>query len=384
MTQQIGSQDLKIGYGDHVVLEDINFQLERGQILCLMGPNGSGKSTLIKTLIHQQKKLGGKIYLEEKEMESLKNIERASKMSAVLTERLSLDLMTAEEIVATGRFPYTNFLGKLEEEDFQAIDQALDMVKAQAIKDRPFSQLSDGQKQRIMLARAICQGADIMILDEPTSFLDVRYKIEILGILKNLSRQMNKTLILSLHEIDLISKIADQVLQINGDQTYSYGSPDQVLKDQAIKAAFSIKEGSYSSLLGNIELEAPKGEAKVFVVGGCGRGIKTYRRLNKEGVAFYAGILFENDLDLAVARPLAKKTLVEKAFRDISQDTIQRAKDLIDQVDYVLDVGADFVGANRGNQALLDYSLKKAKKLIFLKERPGYGASSSYQLEDLL
>lgn len=383
MKRQISSKDLTVGYGKNIVLGNINFTLEKGEILCLMGPNGSGKSTVIKTIIKQIKKLGGQIYLADKEIEKYKDVERATHISTVLTERINPELMTVEEVIATARFPYTNYLGKLEADDYAAIDQAINMVNGEDLRYKIFTELSDGQKQRVMLARAICQEAEIMILDEPTSFLDVRYKIEILGILKKLANQMDKTIIISLHEIDLIPKIADKIIQINGENSYSYGPPEEILNDKAIKNAFSIEAGSYSSLIGNIELETCSKKANTFVIGGCGKGISIYRKLNKNNLSFYSGILFENDLDTVVSLPLALDTIISRPFEEIAEEKIQKAKNLIDKVEFVIDCGADFVGSNIKNKDLLAYALKKNKKVIFIKARAEYEGVESYKIGDI-
>jgi len=163
-------KQLDVGYGNSVIVGNVEIELQHGQILCLMGPNGSGKSTIIKTITQHIKKLGGKVFIGEEDIEKLSNIEQAKKMSVVLTDRINPHLMTAEEIVATGRYPHTNKFGKMTEADYIAVDDAIKIVDGEVLKHKEFLSLSDGEKQRIMIARAICQEADLIILDEPTSF----------------------------------------------------------------------------------------------------------------------------------------------------------------------------------------------------------------------
>lgn len=369
MKPQIKADSLNVGYGNRIVLGNVVFELKNGEILCLMGPNGSGKSTIIKTVSQHIKKLGGKVYIEGVDLDSLEPKEKAKHMSVVLTERINPELMTVEDVIASGRYPYTDYLGKLEDRDFESINKAIEIVNAEKIRNKLFTELSDGQKQRVMLAKAICQEADLMILDEPTSFLDVRYKIEILGILRKLASDMHKSIILSLHEIDLIPKVADKVLQINGENDYSYGLPEDIISDTSVSEAFKINKGSYSSLIGNIEMEKCTDNPQVFVIGGCGSGVNVYRALNKRKTPFNAGILFDNDIDLVVANVLACETIVEEAFCEISDKKLEEAKRMIKNSKVVIDTGAKFIGNNIKNRTLLEYAKSIDKEIISLTKR---------------
>ncbi len=369
MTLSIKVSSLDVGYGEKLILGDINFELKKGEILCLMGPNGSGKSTIIKTITEHIKKLGGKIFIDGKDIDTLDQKEKAKHLSVVLTERINPELMTVEDVISSGRYPYTGYLGKLEDKDYKAIDEAIEIVNAESLRNMYFSELSDGQKQRVMLAKAICQEAEVMILDEPTSYLDVRYKIEILGILRQLASQMGKTIILSLHEIDLIPKIADKVLQINGGNDYSYGSPEEIINDNSVTTAFKINRGSYSSLIGNIEMEKCITTPEVFVIGGCGSGVNIYRELNKKKIPFNAGIIFNNDIDLVVASVLACEVITEEAFKDISNDKIKIAEQKIEDSKLIIDSGSEFTGNNRRNRELLEFAISLNKKVVSLTNR---------------
>lgn len=198
------TRDLRVGYGQKTVVRDIDVDLRKGEILCLLGPNGCGKSTILKTIIDHIRRLGGSITVLGKDINQLSLKDRAKEMSIVLTEKIAPDTMSAEEVVAMGRYPYTNYFGKLTERDWQIIDEAIDIVDGQGLRYKEFKSLSDGEKQRIMIARAICQQADIMVLDEPTSYLDIRFKVDLLNVLARLSLEKKKTIIMSLHEIDLV------------------------------------------------------------------------------------------------------------------------------------------------------------------------------------
>lgn len=369
------AENLKVGYQKKVVIDNIEISLNKGEILCLLGPNGCGKSTIIKTITDYIKSLGGTISIVGKSVNSLSNKERAKEISVVLTERIQSEMMSAEDIVATGRYPHTNFFGKITSEDKKIIDDAIDMVNGKSLKNKDFLSLSDGEKQRIMIARAICQESDVMILDEPTSFLDVRYKIEILNILKNLAIKQKKTIILSLHEIDLISKIADKVMLIKDNGIYKYGFPENIITDESIKEAYNINQGSFNVVVGNIELFKNTNFPKVFVLGGGGTATKIYRVLNKKDIGFYSGVLFKSDLDYAVSISLAYDTVTELDFIEISDEKIEKAKEYITKSSILIDAGANFVGINSKNVELIKFSQTNNIPILSFRNKNNFNNS---------
>ncbi len=363
----IKTDSLKVGYSKKIVVDNVSFTLNSGEILCVLGPNGCGKSTLIKSIIDQIKSLDGKISILGEDLHNLSPKEKAKKLSAVLTERPAPDLMTAYELVATGRYPHTNYLGNITKEDEKIIEESISLVNGEKLADKEITELSDGERQRIMIARAICQESDIMVLDEPTSYLDIRYKIELLDILKKLALEKNKTIILSLHEIELVSKIADHVMLIDEGHVFAFGSPATVINDANIQKVYNIEYGSYNSLLGSIELPKNSDVPKVYVIGGNSTGVDIYRALNKDGINFYSGILFENDLDFEVSKNLALKTLWQKPFIEISDDLIKQGMELIDTVGIIVDCAPQYIGINKKNSELLNYAIKKEKLILSLE-----------------
>ena len=207
---------LSVGYGGKPLIHDVEIRLRRGEILTLIGPNGAGKSTILKTITRHLTPIAGTVYIEGTDASALRAGDMARQLSVVLTERIRPEMMTCYDVVATGRYPYTGRFGALSRRDREIIGQCLDRVHAQDIAQQEFTRVSDGQRQRILLARALCQEPEIIVLDEPTSFLDIRHKIELLNILLEMSREKHIAVILSLHEIDLAEKIADQVMCVKG------------------------------------------------------------------------------------------------------------------------------------------------------------------------
>lgn len=271
-----------------------------------------------------------------------------------MTDRIKTELMTCHDIVATGRYPYTGRLGILTQEDECLVEEAMQAVHAQELGNRDFNAISDGQKQRVLLARAICQDPDVIVLDEPTSFLDVKYKLELLSILERMARQKKITVIMSLHEIDLAQKISDKIICVKGEKISHYGSPEEVFTEEIIRELYGINNGYFDPLFGSIELPAPEGEPEVFVISSGGTGIPVYRRLQKEHIPFAAGILYENDMDYRLARLLAAEVITEEPFEEIREETLQKAFETIGKCKRVINAGVKIGTWNIGIERLLE------------------------------
>ncbi len=322
--------DLTIGYHKVPVIRNISLEVRKGEIIALIGPNGAGKSTLMKTIARELPPISGSIYLEGRDMQTISYRELSKKLAVILTERIKVDLTTCRDIVATGRYPYTGRLGVLTHEDEAVVDAAMETVHALDLSDRDFNAISDGQRQRILLARAICQEPEMILLDEPTSFLDVRHKLDLLSILTRMARKKNITVIMSLHEIDLAEKVADRILTVKGDTQFGYGAPGEIFEEQAIRRLYDIEDGYFDPLFGSIELKKPAGETpEIFVLAGAGTGIPLYRKLQRENIPFATGILYTNDLDHRMARLLAAEVISAPPFRPIPEETLDKALNIM-------------------------------------------------------
>ncbi len=245
MGEYFKTEGLSVGYNGRILIDDINIALEEGKILTLIGPNGAGKSTILKTVTKQLEKIGGSVYIGGCELYSMHPKMLAQNMAVVLTERIRPELMTCAEVVAMGRYPYTNMFGKLTSEDEKAVNEALAMVHALELAGQDFMTLSDGQRQRIMLARAICQEPKILVLDEPTAYLDIRYKVELLEILQELARTKKATIVMSLHEIDLALKASDFIICVGDSKITAFGTPEDVVREMSIEKLYGMETGSF-------------------------------------------------------------------------------------------------------------------------------------------
>ena len=273
--------------------------------------------------------------------------ELSTKMAVVLTERMKPELMTCHDIVATGRYPYTGRLGMLTREDEEKVEKAMRAVHAEELGGRDFNAISDGQRQRVLLARAICQEPEVIILDEPTSFLDIRHKLELLAILRRMAKEKGITVIMSLHEIDLAQKISDKIICVKGDAISHFGAPETIFREDIIRELYEIDNGSFDPCFGSIELPRPEGTPRVFVLAGGGTGIPVFRKLQKENVPFAAGVLYTNDIDYQLARILAMETVTEAPFQEISDEAFARACELMKSCERVIDTGVPVGMCNR-------------------------------------
>lgn len=369
-TFRVELRHLTAGY-DTPLIRDLSLQAGRGEILTLIGPNGAGKSTLLKTLAGRLRPMDGAILYDGADASRLTDGERARKISVMLTERPRPERMTCRELVRTGRYPYTGRLGILTKADRKAADDAIHLVGAEAISDRDWSSISDGQKQKVLLARAICQEPDILLLDEPTSYLDIHHKVSLLEILRKLARETGVTVIQSLHEIDLAQKVSDRVLCVGTEGDPFCGTPEEVFRGDRIAALYHMTEGTYDALTGSMELPRPAGRPRVLVLSGGGTGIPVYHRLQRAGIPFAAGILWENDMDFRAARQLAAEVVGAPAFSPAPEEAVRRMRELMDLVDTVIDCGFPEGPFNRCMADLREEGAETGKLKNRETEEPG-------------
>lgn len=354
-------ENLTVGYNGKPLIRDISIEIEKGEIVTLIGPNGSGKSTILKSITRQLQTISGNVCIDGSDLRSLTHKSLAMQMAVVLTERMRPELMTCHDVVATGRYPYTGRMGILSREDEDKVDAAMEAVHAQELGGCDFNAVSDGQRQRVLLARAICQEPEVIILDEPTSFLDIRHKLELLSILRSMAKEKKITVIMSLHEIDLAQKISDKIMCVKGEKIFHYGVPEEIFREEIIRELYEIDNGFFDPCFGSIELPRPDGEPEVFVLSSCGTGIPVYRHLQKENISFAAGILYQNDIDYQLARLLAARVITESPFCEISEESYQSALQTMWCCKRVIDAGITIGPCNRRLADLREEARKMGK-----------------------
>jgi iron complex transport system ATP-binding protein len=255
----LATDNLGIGYcgKDGVprfLQKDLNEKLIEGEFICLLGPNGCGKSTLIRTLAGIQSPVSGKIFSEDKEIQELSNEERSNLLSVVLTDNSAVGNITVSEIVALGRYNYTNWLGKLSSHDKDKIIESLENVSLGEFINRKFSTLSDGEKQRAIIAKGLASDAPLMLLDEPTAHLDIPNKVSIMTLLRHLTRISRRSVLVASHELDLALKLADEIWLMLSDQTIFRGTPEELISSGNLDEVFGNEFLQFNSLTGNFAM----------------------------------------------------------------------------------------------------------------------------------
>mgnify|MGYP000286772335 CR=1 FL=1 len=233
--QEIRTEHLTVGYDKTPLIGDVNLSVRPGEILTLIGPNGSGKSTILKTITKQLKKLDGTVFLGEASMDELKDSQISRRLSMVMTERLRTELMSGREVVASGRYPYTGRFGILSKEDWAKVDEAIALVHAGEVQDQDFMKISDGQRQRLMLARAICQDTKILILDEPTSMLDVSVQAQVMTLLKELQEKLGLSYLFISHDLDVVRWFCDEIAVFHNGSVVQQGTHESLVADESGK-----------------------------------------------------------------------------------------------------------------------------------------------------
>jgi iron complex transport system ATP-binding protein len=257
----IAAIDLCVGYRHRgrrqvPVLQGVTARLLPGQLTFLLGPNGAGKSTLLRTLIGSQKALSGTVMLGEDELDRLSTRERARRLSVVLTDPIDVGLMTVRGLVALGRSPHVGWFSILDEDDRSTVDWALDAAGATQLADRQVLELSDGERQRAMIARALAQRPSVLLLDEPTAFLDLTRRVELIALLRRLATETGLAVLMSTHDLDLALRTADQLWLVHADGQFETGVPEDIAISGAIERAYGGRDMIFDHDAGTFVLTA--------------------------------------------------------------------------------------------------------------------------------
>ncbi len=281
------TRDLTIGYRqngrpDLIIGEKLSFTLRRGELVCLLGPNGAGKSTLMRTIAQMQKALGGEIWLGGNALGDLTPKALARHLSIVLTERVDAGHLSAYDLIALGRHPYTDWRGRLKADDDAVIRWAISAVGAEALADRFVSELSDGERQKIMIARALAQQPDLILLDEPTAFLDLPHRVDIMLTLRNLARDTQRAIFLSTHDLDLALRSADRIFLLPGGDGVITGAPEDLVLSGALQATFARDTIAFDPVSGSFRFQQKEG-LRIGVIGSGIESLWTARALERGG-----------------------------------------------------------------------------------------------------
>ncbi len=277
---------LSIGYSKKrktdVIQSELNLQLRAGELVCLIGPNGSGKSTLLRTLTGLQKPLSGKTSIDGKEISKLKQLEKALLIALVLTERVDIENATVYNLVSLGRHPHSNWWGNITEKEDLIIREAIEMVHLEHKIHQNINELSDGERQRAMIAKALAQNTPIIMLDEPTAHLDLPNRVEIMLLLHKLAHKTDKAILLSTHELDIALQAADRIWLISSEKGVECGVPEDLVFNGNFNRAFESKSYVFNAANGNFSMNYPMSR-DVWVTGDKTRMYWTLRALARAG-----------------------------------------------------------------------------------------------------
>ncbi|MCK5814659.1 MAG: ABC transporter ATP-binding protein [Flavobacteriaceae bacterium] len=253
-------ENLSIGYQSKkettVITSNLNFEINRGAFVCILGKNGIGKSTLLRTLSKVQSPIEGTVFLNGSKLSSFTNPELAKNLSLVLTEKLPESNLTVFELIALGRQPYTNWIGKLTNNDLDIIFKSIKLTGLEHLINKKYYELSDGQFQRVLISRALAQDTNTIILDEPTAHLDIEHTLETFQLLKELAVKENKTIIISTHEIQLAIQSAEELFLMT-ENDFIGGKPSDLIKDKSIDALFSNNSIIFDAVKEQFVLKQP-------------------------------------------------------------------------------------------------------------------------------
>lgn len=321
-----------------VVTSNINAELYRGELVCLIGPNGAGKSTLMRTISGSQKPIEGEVFLDGVDIYSIPAKSLAKKLSVVLTERVNAGMLSAYEVIALGRYPHTNWSGKLNDEDHRIIREAIEMTGAQELVQRSLSELSDGERQKIMIARAFAQEPEMMILDEVTAFLDLPRRVEIMKLLRNMASESGKSILLSTHDMDLALRGSDRIWLLPKDGSLHIGSPEDLVLNGSFEAAFESEGINFDKQSGsfNIHNEYKK---SVALKGEGHNSFWTERALLRNGIS----------VDPNAPVQVTAETLIDKYQWSISSTNHNSQYESI----YDLIRGLSFLGLEKDNNTVM-------------------------------
>lgn len=306
-----------------IITRDINASLYSNELTCLLGPNGAGKSTLLKTLTAFLSPISGVIMIEGKPIQDYSELDLAKMIGVVLTERLNINNMTVEELVGMGRSPYTGFWGHLKAEDKAAVDEAISLVGINSFRGRMIQTLSDGERQKVMIAKALAQETPVIFLDEPTAFLDYPSKVEIMQILQNLSKEKNKTIFLSTHDLELALQIADKIWLIDQTHGLTIGNPEDLALSGELNKYFQ-REGIYFDIDSGLFKIDHKIVYSVNLKGDGPLAAMVKKALTRNGI----GISNNDDSEISIVADKSSLMLNGVAFPTIL-DLVEATKQLI-------------------------------------------------------
>ncbi|MDR2455046.1 MAG: ABC transporter ATP-binding protein [Deltaproteobacteria bacterium] len=356
-------RDLSVGYGKPV-LAGLNLEIRAGSLVSLLGPNGAGKTTLLRTLSKRLQPLSGSISLKGRLLSDYRADELAKIISVVLTDRAAPPMLSVLEYVALGRHPHLSLFGRLSEADIRAVERALAAVKAEDLSSKFVDRLSDGERQKAALARALAQEPELMLLDEPTAHLDLKHRLEVMSILRSLCAERGLAVLAAVHDVDLAAKVSDLVATVRDGSLAAFGRPEVVLSAQAVSGLYDLKRAGFSNHLGGVEVRSDGRAGRAFVVSKLDRSAMAMRLLSKRGWSLSAGLMDKGDLDAHVAEALGGEVF-GGGTGEAAEADLERAMKALGGCSLVVDgLGTE---GTEGDKALVAEAKRRGLKVLRLE-----------------
>ncbi|HAU32419.1 MAG: ABC transporter related protein [Desulfotomaculum sp. 46_296] len=356
------------GYGASPVLKDASVQINSQDFVGIVGPNGSGKSTLLRTISRVLKPIHGKVLLDEEDIYQISAAEVARKMAVVNQEQGLNFPFTVKDVVMMGRIPHLKRFARESPKDFEVVARAMDLTDTVILANRQVTELSGGEKQRVLLARALAQQPQILLLDEPTSYLDLNYQIEIMELMVRMRRDCGLTIITVLHDLNLASRFCDYLLVIKKGYIHAVGTPHQVITAHMIKDVYGCEvrvecpdsiERPYIVFNGETKRATEGGERWVHVVGGGGSGVQLFRNLLNGGWQVSTGVVNIGDSDWQEACRLGIKVIEAPPFCNVGANEAALNKEMMQKAEFIILAGIPF---GTGNIRNLESVLEEAER----------------------
>lgn len=343
----IKTEDLSCGYGGKEVLKDISFSVENNEFVGVIGPNASGKSTLLRTIDRVIEPKEGKVFLNRQDIETMEKEDIAREMSVVPQEFSTNYTFSALEVVTFGRTPHLGPLEIEDEEDMKIVKEAMEMTDTWGLADRSFQELSGGEKQRVIIAKALAQDPSVLLLDEPINHLDINNQLEILELVRGLTEEGDRSIIATFHDLNTASRYCDSLILLHDKKIYAQGSPEEVLSENNIKEVYGADVAvrhlpetdsvSITPISGSFEsVDDEFAGLRVHLICGGGTGKILMHHLIRKGAQVTAGVLSPLDDDFREARRLGIEVIEESPFLPIGEEAIEENKKLVEKADFVI------------------------------------------------
>jgi len=359
MNLELEIESLYFEYDERMVLSDISFSISKGDFVSIIGPNGSGKSTLLKNLASILKPIKGNIKLEGKKIDEYRAKELARKMALVPQDTNVTYDFSVFDIVLMGRNPYLNRLEKEKQIDFQIVKDSLKLTNTLHLRDRNINEISGGERQRVIIARALAQEPEIILLDEPTSHLDINHQIEILSLLKKLNKEKKMTILLVIHDINLAARFSNKMILLNEGRVLSIGEPEAVITNQNMERAYNvnmlISHNPHTNspyiipLVPDENQISSKVRRKLHIICGGGSGIDVISRLDMMGHEISIGVINIGDSDWELGKKLSLNLIEEMPFNEIKEETFRKNIEAIKNADLVILTSVPYGNGNIKN-----------------------------------